>query len=594
MAAKRTTTGLDALIFVASLAGILVCANILATHAPLRWDLTEEKRYTLSDATRRLVGSLDREVLIKGYFSPDLQPPFHDLERGVRDLLDEYVAASNGRIRVEFANPEDDEELKDEAAGFGIHPVRADFVGRTKVELRAVFKGVALVCADRQEVMGDLGPNENLEYLFTDALKRVTSEEEGKPAIGFVGGHGELIDMQGVQRAFQELFGDRYQIKTVQADAGPIDDDVAALIVLNPTQMVSERAKFEIDQFLMKGKAVAFLLSTVAQDRRFPIGRANPVVTTIEELVGHYGVKVKREIVLDQENSTQMLMATPQGFVVVNNPLALVTGNINRSEMMVKHLPALSLPFSSPLEFDEGLVKKAAEQKDKPGEGTPDKQPLRLSVLVASEPSARTRANVSDIMPGPDSDLLKALPGDGVPGEEAPEGLRPGFPIAVTVLGPFESHYKGKEIPAPAPPKQGQAPPPKPDDSGRQIIESTGSARIFVMGSGEFLISRNRLQRSSIVFLQNLIDWLVQDEDLIAIRSKGSIRPLEPVDEATSIFYKYGNILGVPLLFVLFGVVRWQLRKRRRHALFATTGESVDPDAAPSKGEAEADSGKEA
>ena len=594
MAAKRTTTGLDALVFVASLAGILVCANILAAHAPLRWDLTEEKRYTVSDATRRLVGSLDREVLIKGYFSPDLQPPFHDLERNVRDLLDEYVAASNGRIRVEFANPEDTEEVKDEAAGFGIHPVRADFVGRTKVELRAVFKGVALVCADRQEVLGDLGPQENLEYVFTDALKRVTTEDEGKPVIGFLGGHGELVDMQGVQRAFQELFGERYEVKTVQADAGPIDDNVAGLIVLNPTQMVSERAKFEIDQFLMKGKSVAFLLSTVAQDRRFPIGRANPVVTTLDGLIGHYGVKVKREIILDQQNSTQMLMQTPQGIVIVNNPLALVTGNINREEMMVKHLPALSLPFSSPLEFDEALVKKAAEQAKK--EGSPDQQPLLLSVLVATEPTARSRANVSDIMPGPDSDLLKALPGDSVPGETASEGMRPGFPVAVTVLGPFESSYKGKEIPPPAPPQQGQAPPPKPDDSGRQIIESTGSGRIFVMGSGEFLISRNRLQRSSIVFLQNLIDWLVQDEDLIAIRSKGSIRPLEPVDEATSIFYKYGNILGVPLLFIAFGAVRWQLRRRRRHELFADGGSDDAGGAGDAKAPAAAtaDSGKEA
>ncbi len=555
-AAKRTTTGVNSLVFVAAVAGSLVCLNLLAMAFPLRWDLTEEKRYTLSEATVRLVSSLDRELLIKAYFSGDLQPPFHDLERNVRDLLDEYRAASGGRVKVEVVNPESDEDLKDEAAGFGIQPVRADYVGRTKVELRAVFKGVAFVYADRQEVLPNLDANENFEYEFTDAIKRVTSEREGKRVVGFVAGHGELVDMQGVTQAFQELFGDRYEIRSVQADAGAIDDAVEALIVLNPTQMVGERAQFEIDQFLMKGKPVAFLLSTIAQDRRFPIGRANPVITGLEPLLAHYGVELQREVVLDQQNSTQMLLATPQGMVVVNNPLALVTGNINRDEMMVKHLPALSLPFSSPLKIKPELQAR---------EG------VTVSTLISTEATARARANVSEIMPGPDSDLEKALPGDSV----GP------FPLAVTVAGPFTSLFEGKPVPAAQPSQDPSAPPA--DDSGRTVVPKTERSRIFVMGNGEFLISRNRLQRSSVVFLQNLIDWLVQDEDLIAIRSKGSLRPLQPVEAGQALFLKYGNILGIPLLFVVFGLLRWNLRRKRRHDLFAGAA-SPSADAAPAGG----------
>ncbi|MBM4318488.1 MAG: hypothetical protein FJ125_00650 [Deltaproteobacteria bacterium] len=545
-AAKRATTGLNAWIFVLSVAGALICLNILAAELPVRWDLTAEKRFTLSEATKRLVSGLDHELLIKGYFSPDLQPPFHNLEREIRDILDEYQAASHGKVRVEIANPEGDKELEDEAAGFGIHPVRSDYMGQTKVELRMVFKGVALVYADRQEVLSDLGPDENLEYRLTDAIKKVTATEDKKKTIGFLAGHGELIDMQGVTQAFQELFGDRYGVQAVRADSGPIADDVEALIVLNPTQMVGERAKFEIDQFLMKGKPVAFLLSTIAQDRRFPIGRANPVITTLEGLVDHYGVQLKREVILDQQNSTQMLMATPQGILIVNNPLAMMTQNINREAVMVKDLPAMSLPFSSPVEVKEELSRQAKEGK------------TDVQVLISSEGTARARGQVTEIMPGPESDLEKALPGD-----------RTGpFPIAVTVVGPFGSAFEGKSIPPaqPAPPSQmGEPPPPPADDAGRQIIPKVDKSRIFVMGNGEFLISRNRLQRASILLLQNLIDWLVQDEDLIAIRSKGGMRPLEPMEAGTAAIYKYGNILGIPLLFVLYGIVRWRLRRKARH-----------------------------
>jgi len=558
-AAKRSTTGLNAWIFILAVAGSLICLNILASYAPLRWDLTEEKRYTLSEATVRVVRNLDRQLLIKGYFSPEMQPPFHDLERQVRDILDEYEAAAEGRIRVAFANPEGNKELEDEASGFGIQPVRSDYMGDTKVELRVVYKGLAFVYADRQETIQDLGPQENLEYLFTDTIKRVTTKDEAKKTIGFLAGHGELIDLEGVTQAFNELFGARYTVKPVPADSGVIDDEVDALIVLNPTGMVGERAKFEIDQFLMKGKPVAFLLSTIAQDRRFPIGRANPVVTTLEGLLEGYGLSLKREVILDLQHSTQMLMATPQGIVIVNNPLAMVTGNINREHVMVKDLPAMSLPFSSPIEIKEELAKK---------EGT------TVEVLISSEATARARAGVTDIMPGPDADILKEQPGD-----------RTGpFPIAVSVLGPFSSQYPGKPIPPAAPAQmqgmQGmQAPPP--DDSGRQVIDQVERNRIFVMANGEFLISRNRLQRASVVLLQNLIDWLVQDEDLIAIRSKGNLRPLEPLEPSQAALIKYVNILGVPLLFVIAGIVRWRLRRNVRHVLPVAGEQGRQPGAAP-------------
>jgi len=124
-----------------------------------------------------------------------------------------------------------------------------------------------------------------------------------------------------------------------------------------------------------------------------------------------------------------------------------------------------------------------------------------------------------------------------------------------------------------------QAPPP--DDSGRQVIDQVERNRIFVMANGEFLISRNRLQRASVVLLQNLIDWLVQDEDLIAIRSKGNLRPLEPLEPSQAALIKYVNILGVPLLFVIAGIVRWRLRRNVRHVLPVAGEQGRQPGAAP-------------
>jgi ABC-type uncharacterized transport system involved in gliding motility auxiliary subunit len=92
---------------------------------------------------------------------------------------------------------------------------------------------------------------------------------------------------------------------------------------------------------------------------------------------------------------------------------------------------------------------------------------------------------------------------------------------------------------------------------------------MLVMGDGDMAMDRNMGSQSSLVFLMNVVDWLSQDEGLIAIRSKNvSTRPLDEVSDGVKSFTKYLNIVGMPIVVVVIGVVRWQLHKsRKRRAL---------------------------
>ena len=530
--ARKRKTAASAAIFLVSLLGALVLLNLISVKRFVRADLTEDGLYTLSDASKRIVSELEKPMVVKAYFSPDLQAPFHTFEQRVRDLLEEYRAYSGGTLTYEVKNPDGTEEDKDEAAGFGINPVQISHRGATRAEVRKVYMGVAFVHQDKQEVLERLQPGQNLEYEFTQAIKRVISDE-GKKTLGFLGGHGELIDMDGVERAFTQIFGELYEVKKVTVDDGsPVPEEVDALLVINPQGMVPERAKYEVDQFLMRGGAVGFFVAAHAQDRRFPIGRSQPVITGLESLLSSYGVQMKRDIILDRTNNTQMLLPTPQGLVIANNPLAFVTRDVNQEHIITKDLGGLSLPFSSPLEASDTL--KAQDG-------------ARVDVLVRTEPEATSRATLTDTNP---DELFKSA-----------EGETPGpFDVALAVSAEFKSAFSGKAVPEPSSPSG--APP---QDRERVEASPAGGAmsRLFVMGNGEFLVHQGRLQRSSVLFLQNLVDWLVADDDLIGIRSKGGPRMLDAVEPDQRTLLTYANVVGVPLLFALFGLARWTLRRRR-------------------------------
>ena len=118
----------DARVRFLALIGILILGNHLAHRWFVRMDLTEDRVYSLSPATREILDGLDQSVEVRAYFTSDLQAPYSQYAAAVRDKLDEYVAYSGGKIRYEFKDPTGDPALEEEARRFGIFSVKSSKV----------------------------------------------------------------------------------------------------------------------------------------------------------------------------------------------------------------------------------------------------------------------------------------------------------------------------------------------------------------------------------------------------------------------------------------------------------------------------------
>jgi ABC-type uncharacterized transport system involved in gliding motility auxiliary subunit len=220
---------------------------------------------------------------------------------------------------------------------------------------------------------------------------------------------------------------------------------------------------------------------------------------------------------------------TSQGIAEVSIPtLPMLTG-INRENILTKNLDAMVLPFSGSLELTEDAL-SASE--------------LRVSKLIESAESAVSRPAMGDLK-------LESLM---TPSEDEQAGP---LLLAVSLDGVFESAY-AESLP------EGMS---KPD--GFKARSESG-ARILVVSNGEFMFANprigygNEVARFGVLFFLNSMDWLVQDEALIRIRSKGVPRMLEPVDLKTQRWLQLANVVGIPFGVVMLGLIAWGLRVLRR------------------------------
>ena len=188
MATKRHLMRLNRIAQTAIIAGMLIAANVVAQRWFSRWDLTEKGEYSLSPATKKLLGGLEDRVVINVHFTRRLPPYLANLRRQVRDVLEEYRAFSRGRLEIEFADPGDDPATEQRLRALGIPKVQLEVLERDQFQLTSVYLGLALLHGGRQEVIPVIQDAANLEYELTAALLRLTSP--GKKVVGWFGAPG--------------------------------------------------------------------------------------------------------------------------------------------------------------------------------------------------------------------------------------------------------------------------------------------------------------------------------------------------------------------------------------------------------------------
>jgi gliding-associated putative ABC transporter substrate-binding component GldG len=499
---------------------ILLVLNLISVNLFARFDLTEGKVFSLSKASKDVVRSLDDRLIIRMYFTRDLPPPYSSHARYLRDQLEEYSTYAGGKLKLEMIDPgQEDKEL--EAQRYGIPPLQVNVVEDDKIEMKKVYMGLVLLFEDRKEVIPVVQTVSGLEYELTSAIKRLSARM--LPSIGFLVGK-DGPDLDADLTFLNQALARQYKVEKINLDEGErIGADVRVLVVLGPKTKLSGYEKYWIDQFVMRGGKLAFLLNHIQVD--IQQGTAERQNLELEDFLANYGIRINDDLVIDLQ-CNRIGVSQRQGSYtmqnIVNYPFFPIATEFDENSLIVKDLGTVCFNFASSL--DSSLASSKGIQFDP---------------IVWSSEKSGVQAAPFDINPFKEFGREDFAPG--------------GLILAATLQGSFRSNYSDKDI------SEIQAEVGFVDS----VLTESPETRMVVAADADFIAERNVRGTDNLAFFLNVVDWLSQDEALIAIRSKQvSPRPLKEISAGTKKLVKYGNTFGLPFLVILFGVIRWQVRRR--------------------------------
>jgi len=307
---RRLKYSTNYIVLVLIVLGIIAVLNFFFLRHFSRIDLTQDKRYTLTSSTKEMLDNLDDIVNIKLYFSKKLPPYLVNLKREVADILDEYKAYSGGNLYVEFIDPTENPKLQQELRFIGIPQVQLNIVEKDQLQLTNVYFGIAIFYADNKEVIPFISDTRNLEYDLTSSIVKATRTET--KTVGIFTGK-ETNPFEDYQAA-KQLLENQYKVEQIELkEEEKISDDIDTLIIAGPHDLKDVR-KYKIDQFLMRGGKIVFLIDTIDIKEGLQASSFEP---GINDLLEHYGIKIEQNMILDRSNAPA---AFRSGFMTFRMP----------------------------------------------------------------------------------------------------------------------------------------------------------------------------------------------------------------------------------------------------------------------------------
>ena len=487
-------------------AGILIVVNLIGRNLFLRLDLTDDKVYSLSEASVELVRNLEDPVSMTAFFTADLPAQFASNRLFLEEKLADYRAYGGNNVLYEFVDPDADED-RSEAARLGIAAVQIQVVENDNVQLKNAYMGLAIEYENNREAIPVIQDLSRLEYEITSAIRRLTRTE--KPGVGYLTGHGEPDLMQNMASLNQGLSAN-FDVVSVTASQLTTPDRPDVLLVIAPSDTIPEPDLQALDTYVMEGGRAGFLLNRV--EANLQSGQASELTIGIEEMLATYGIVLTPNLIMDEQSSV-VNMQRPQGIFMVTQqieyPLFPVATNFNPNNQMVNRLNGLLFYFVSSIDTSATLPAGV------------ERQPL-----IYSSNQSGVQQGFFMLQPTQTSATLAGGP----------------YLLGAAYTGVFPSAY----------------------EPGR----TSPDTRLVVVGDGDFINESiiPAAQGGGAAFGLNMVDWLIQDEGILSIRSKSvDPRPLrDDVPENLRPVIKYGNMAAPLLIVVVFGLLRWQRRRGRQ------------------------------
>lgn len=482
--------------------GILFLVNIISTDFFVRFDLTENQRYTLSDATEDIVENLLEPVTVKAYFSENLPPNVAQTRQDFKDLLVEYASMSDGNLVYEFINPNENPEIEQEATQSGISPVMINVREKDQVKQQKAFLGAVIEMGEQKEVIPFMQPGEAMEYALTTSIKKLSVVD--KPSVGLIQGHGEpaVTDMQQAAQALSVLYNfENYTFSETEE----VPDRFKALALVAPKDTIPPSHLRKLDAYLAKGGKLLIALNKV--DGNLQTAQGLPVTTGVADWLRGKGVIVENKFVIDA-NSAAVTVQQQQGSFRfqsrVQFPYLPILTNF-ADHPVTKGLEQVVLPFASPLTFA--------------GDTSTNYTPIAFTSEQSGTASVPTYFNIQQQWTDAD------------------------FPLSSqTIAAAIEGNLVGNAY-------------------SKLVVIGDGDFAINSKDGGQ----PQAVQEDNVSLFVNGIDWLSDDTGLIDLRTKGiSSRPIDQLEDGTKATLKWLNF-GLPILLaILYGFFRSQSKRLQR------------------------------
>jgi len=325
---------------------VLVVLNMISRNMFFRWDLTDNKMYSLSDSSKSVVSKIDDLMTLKVYFSNNLPGEYGNNRRYLQDILEEYAAYSDGNLTFEFYEPESDEDLQSDAQKSGIQPVQLQVIENDKVEVKRVYMGMVFMYEDKREVIPIIQTTTGLEYEITTNIKKLV--DSNKESIAFATTSSQLETNENIIQVLRQ----RFNVRNVTLDS-PISSDISVILMNGVTDSLSLPERENLENFISNGGSLIIGQNRLSID--IQTQQATPIVSDIYDFLKNYGFDIKENLVLDricgkvnvQQNMGIFKMAVPMDY-----PFLPVIQNFNEAETIVSGLEGLRTMFPSQIILD--------------------------------------------------------------------------------------------------------------------------------------------------------------------------------------------------------------------------------------------------
>ncbi len=540
-----------------SLLGMLVAINIVGHFYFKRFDLTDDKRYTLSDSTIELLKSIDEPLFIDVFLDGKFPPEFKRLQNETKQLLEEF-SSHNSNLMFQFTNPLEDENNAQqyiaELTNLGFLPTNINSTQKGKKEIIQIFPWAIANQGEKSVrvplLVNNFGntPAENinssvqlLEFAFADAITKITIKEKKKIAI--LKGNGQMADKYQADcllnlKEYYQL--GEFNFDSLQDNPNKVLENLKrfdATLIVKPTEAFTDNEKYILDQYIMNGGKSMWLMDKVIADidslqNKNNVSLAFPRELNVDDLLFKYGVRINYNLVQDLL-STPITAQSEQGDVPIDwlySPIIKSENNhaINNNINLVK------LEFANTIDTLKNGIKK--------------------TILLKSSPQSKAIGTPFEI------NLYEFM--EGVNEQDFNKG---NLPLGVLLEGSFTSAFKNRVKPF----------------SDPTHLENGKENKMIVIADGD-IINYTYVNKKPLLggidqwtqqvygnkeFLLNAMNYLLDDSGLINIRNKEVKLAFLDKEKVNQDYHSIQLLtVGLPLILLLLFALAFIFWRKKTYA----------------------------